>query len=70
MYKGDLVLKGRKWNRFEGELRSNHLTLSLNGKKIFDGKKIEGLPVNGPIRIVPTGPVSMANIYVRPLDER
>ena len=70
MYKGDLVLKGRNWNRFEGELRSDHLTLSLNGKKIFDGKKIEGLPVNGPIRIVPTGPISMANIYVRPLDKR
>ena len=70
MYKGELVLKGRNWNRFEGELRSDHLTLSLYGKKIFDGKKIEGLPVNGPIRIVPTGPVSMANIYVRPLDER
>lgn len=70
MYKGDLVLKGRNWNRFVGELRGNHLTLSLNGKKIFDGKKIEGLPVNGPIRIVPTGPVSMANIYVRPLDKR
>ena len=70
MYKGDLVLKGRNWNRFVGELRGNHLTLSLNDKKIFDGKKIEGLPVNGPIRIVPTGPVSMANIYVRPLDKR
>ena len=70
MYKGDLVLKGRNWNRFVGELRGDHLTLSLNDKKIFDGKKIEGLPVNGPIRIVPTGPVSMANIYVRPLDKR
>ena len=70
MYKGDLVLKGRNWNRFVGELRGNHLTLSLNDKKIFDGKKIEGLPLKGPIRIVPTGPVSMANIYVRPLDKR
>ena len=70
MYKGDLVLKGRNWNRFVGELRGNHLTLSLNDKKIFDGKKIEGLPVKGPIRIVPTGPISMANIYVRPLDKR
>ena len=70
MYKGDLVLKGRNWNRFVGELRGNHLTLSLNDKKIFDGKKNEGLPVKGPIRIVPTGPISMANIYVRPLDKR
>ena len=70
IYKGDLVLKGRNWNRFVGELRGNHLTLSLNDKKIFDGKKIEGLPLKGPIRIVPTGPISMANIYVRPLDKR
>lgn len=70
MYKGDLVLKGRNWNRFVGELRGDHLTLSLNDKKIFDGKKIEGLPLKGPIRIVPTGPISMANIYVRPLDKR
>ena len=69
MYKGDLVLKGRNWNRFEGELRGNQLTLTLNDKKIFDGKKIDGLPVKGPIRIVPTGPISMANIYVRPLDK-
>ena len=70
MYKGVLLLKGRNWNRFEGELRGNQLTLTLNDKKIFDGKKIDGLPVKGPIRIVPTGPISMANIYVRPLDKR
>ena len=69
MYKGVLLLKGRNWNRFEGELRGNQLTLTLNDKKIFDGKKIDGLPVKGPIRIVPTGPISMANIYVRPLDK-
>ena len=70
MYKGDLVLKGRNWNRFEGELRGDQLTLSLNGRKILDGKKIESLPVKGPIRIVPTGPISMANVYVRSLDKR
>ena len=69
MYKGVLLLKGRNWNRFEGELRGNQLTLTLNDKKIFDGKKIDGLPVKGPISIVPTGPISMANIYVRPLDK-
>ena len=69
IYKGVLLLKGRNWNRFEGELRGNQLTLTLNDKKIFDGKKIDGLPVKGPIRIVPTGPISMANIYVRPLDK-
>ena len=69
MYKGVLLLKGRNWNRFEGELRGSQLTLTLNDKKIFDGKKIDRLPVKGPIRIVPTGPISMANIYVRPLDK-
>ncbi len=70
MYKGDLVLKGRNWNRFEGELRGDKLTLSLNGRKMLNGKKIENLPVNGPIRIVPTGPISMANVFVRSLDKR
>ena len=70
MYKGELVLKGRNWNRFEGELRGNRLTLNLNGKKILEGKKIHNLPVKGPIRIVPSGPISMANLYVRSLAKR
>ena len=70
LYKGDLVLKGRNWNRFEGELRGNRLTLFLNGRIVIDDKKLGELPAKGPIRIVPSGQVSMANVYVRPLAKR
>ena len=70
LFKGDLVLKGRNWNRFEGELRGNKLTLKLNGRTVVDGQALDGLPAKGPIRIVPGGPVSMANVYVRRLAKR
>ena len=70
LYKGDLVLKGRNWNRFEGELRGNRLTLLLNGRRVIADKKLGDLPAKGPIRIVPSGPVSMANVYLRPLAKR
>ena len=70
LYDGILVLKGRNWNRFEGELRGHRLSLSLNGKPVFTGKKLEGLPAKGPLKIVPTGPVDFANVYVRDLVKR
>ncbi|MEE3180651.1 MAG: family 16 glycoside hydrolase [Planctomycetota bacterium] len=63
----DSNLKSKGWNRFEGELRGNKLSLKLNGKQLFADKIIEGLAEKGPIRIVPTGPVGFANIYVREL---
>ena len=63
----DSSLKSKGWNRFEGELRGNKLSLKLNGKQLFSDKVIEGLAAKGPIRIVPTGPVGFANIYVREL---
>ena len=63
----DSSLKSKGWNRFEGELRGNKLSLKLNGKQLFSDKIIEGLAAKGPIRIVPTGPVGFANIYVREL---
>ena len=63
----DSTLKSKGWNRFEGELRGNKLSLKLNGKQLFSDKIIEGLAAKGPIRIVPTGPVGFANIYVREL---
>jgi hypothetical protein len=63
----DSSLKSKGWNRFEGELRGNKLSLKLNGKQLFSDKVIEGLAAKGPIRIVPTGPVGFANIYVRKL---
>ena len=63
----DSTLKSKGWNRFEGELRGNKLSLKLNGKQLFADKIIEGLDEKGPIRILPTGPVGFANISVREL---
>ena len=63
----DSNLKSKGWNRFEGELRGNKLSLKLNGKQLFTDKVIEGSAGKGPIRIVPTGPIGFANIYVREL---
>ena len=63
----DSTLKSKGWNRFEGELRGNKLSLKLNGKQLFSDKLIEGLAEKGPIRILPTGPIGFANIYVREL---
>jgi hypothetical protein len=70
LYKDALVLKGRNWNRFAGELRGDRLSLSLNGKPIFIGKKLDGVPTNGPLKIVPSGPINFANVYVRDLAKR
>ena len=70
LYKDVLVLKGRNWNRFAGELRGDRLSLSINGKPIFTGKKLDGVPTNGPLKIVPSGPVNFANVYVRDLARR
>ncbi|MFQ3167516.1 MAG: hypothetical protein ACI8QI_000042 [Limisphaerales bacterium] len=70
LYKDALVLKGRNWNRFEGELRGDRLSLSLNGKPIFTGKKLDGVLANGPLKIVPSGPINFANVYVRDLAKR
>tara|TARA_B100000700_G_scaffold169120_1_gene186762 strand:- start:539 stop:1711 length:1173 start_codon:yes stop_codon:yes gene_type:complete len=70
LYEGTLILKGRNWNRFEGELRGNRLSLSLNGRQVFDDKKLEGVPSEGALEIIPTGPIDFANIYIRDLAER
>ena len=53
------------WNRFEGVLRGDRLTLSLNGKELFKDRQLAGAGERGPIRIVPAGPLSVANVYVR-----
>ena len=42
----------------------------LNGRKVIDGDELKGVAAKGPIRIVPSGPVSLANVYVRPLAKR
>jgi hypothetical protein len=64
---GKLLAKGGGWNRFEGTLRGDRLTLQLNGQKLFEDKLVEGVPASGPVRIVPSGPVEFANAYARKL---
>jgi len=65
-FKNFLEKPGR-WNRLEGKIRGNQLTLSLNGKHIYSARKISDLPANGPMILEAPGPVQWANIYVRNL---
>ncbi len=69
LLKKHLVTRGRagSWNRFEGTLRRDRLTLSLNGHELFKDRVVTGAPPRGPLKIVPTGPVDFANVYVRAL---
>jgi len=60
------LLKGRKWNRFEGELRGSQLTLTLNGQVIVEAKPTKA-DTRGTMQLVTKGPVDFANIYVRKL---
>ena len=64
----DSTLKSKGWNRVEGELRGNKLSLKLNGKPLFTDKALDGIAAKGPIRIIPDGPIGFANVYVRPLE--
>ena len=61
------LAKPRKWNRFEGTMHVDRLTLMLNGHVLFKDRSIPGLPEGGPIRIAPSGPIDFANVYVRAL---
>lgn len=56
-----------RWNRFEGKLRGNKLTLAVNGKAAYNDQLVKELADRGPIVMSPRGPLDMANIYVREL---
>ncbi|MDE0739956.1 MAG: DUF1080 domain-containing protein [Planctomycetota bacterium] len=64
----DSTLKSKGWNRFEGELRGDKLSLKLNGRQLFTDKKLAGVATKGPIRIIPGGPIGFANVYIRTLE--
>ena len=66
---GKRLPKGGGWSRFEGTLRGDRLTLSLNGHELFKDRPVAGVPARGPLRIVPSGPVDFASVYVRELKE-
>jgi lysophospholipase L1-like esterase len=54
-----------QWNRFEGVLRGDRLTLLVNDHVVFSDHRVRGLPQSGAVRFKPHGPVDLANIYVR-----
>jgi len=58
-----------KWNRLQGTLRGESLTLTLNGHELFVDKQLAGLTERGPFTISPGGPVDFANIFVRDLSD-
>ena len=59
--------KRGRWNRFEGTLRGNLLTVTVNGHEACKDQAVEELANRGPISISPGGPLDLANIYVREL---
>jgi len=63
---GRHLVKGRGWNRFEGELRGNLLTLKLNGEVVVE-KKPTNASTRGSLQLMAKGLVDFANIYVRKL---
>ena len=64
----DSTLKSKGWNRFEGELRGDKLSLKLNGRQLFTDKELDGIATKGPLRIIPGGPIGFANVYIRTLE--
>jgi len=66
---GKHLAKPGKWTRFEGTLQGDRLTLRAGGQEVVAEKQVSGVPARGPIRIVPSGPIEFANIYVRDLKD-
>ncbi|MEO8496965.1 MAG: family 16 glycoside hydrolase [Planctomycetota bacterium] len=59
--------KAGSWNRFEGTLRGNLLSLIVNGHEVFSDNVVQKPVDLGPLAFSPTGPTELANIYVREL---
>lgn len=60
--------KPGQWNRIEGEVRRDSMSLRVNGKLVADTVPLEGDRSATPFRIEPAGPVEFANLYVRSLE--
>lgn len=67
---GATLKKPGNWNRIEGTLVGDRLTVSLNGSELIKDRQVQRSPAGGPLRLLPTGPVDFANIYVRSVDAR
>lgn len=58
--------KPGQWNRLEGTVRDNRLSVTLNGHAIISNRP---LPAGAaPLVLVPTGPIDLANLFVRGLE--
>ncbi len=57
-----------RWNRFEGTLRGDLLSLTLNGQTLFEDRQLADAPERGTLTIEAGGPIDFANIYVRDLE--
>jgi hypothetical protein len=60
-----LLAKPGGYNRIEGAVTGDTLTLQINGK---DAGTHAGIPASGPLGLVPDGPATWANPYVRKID--
>lgn len=55
-----------RWNRLEGTLTGDRLTLHLNGKPVPDPDALlTPGATTGPVTLTPDGPMDWANIYIR-----
>jgi hypothetical protein len=64
---GKLISKGKGWMRIEGTIKGKKLSFTINGKQAVKDYVVAGLPATGPIKIVPTGVVKLANVFARTL---
>ena len=55
------------WNRLEGSVVGNELSLSLNGHLLLLHRPIPGLPPEGPLVLAPGSGMDFANLFVREL---
>ena len=67
---GGTVVRNQNWNRYEGALTGNTLTLSLNGEIVEKGRILDGAPADGPLGLVATGEIDIANVYIRPIESK
>lgn len=57
-----------EWNRFRIRLKGEHVTVTLNGKRVVDRVPLPDLPRHGPIGLLPaSSSIEFANIYIKEL---
>ncbi len=61
---GKHLEKTGRWNRLEGKLAGNRLTLKVNGQTVWKDREATGSKT-GTLKLSATGAVSFANIYIR-----